>query len=301
MKRFLLALALLPALAFAGPSDIVTNQRNSTDTSSIPRTVAKPPGTQDGLMGFSGATVLPVHWTIGTGLQISSGSLVALPQAWTDITGKPSFATVATSGNYNDLTNKPSIPAAQVQSDWNAVSAPAAILNKPALFSGAYSALTGIPATFAPSAHTHAASDIVSGTLATARIPALAISQTTGLQTALDGKYPIPTGTTAQYVRGDGTLATFPVARRIETYSGTTNASGQITVTYGTAYPTAPVVQPPAPAAANQVWTTVSSTTTGFTLQLNQRNTVTLLSIEVLLGATVPVAGTTAKILVVAE
>jgi hypothetical protein len=49
------------------------------------------------------------------------------------------------------------------------------------------------------------------------------------------------------------------------------------------------------------VWTTVSSTTTGFTLQLNQRNVVTLLGLEVLLGATVPVVGTTAKILVVAE
>ena len=31
--------------------------------------------------------------------------------AWGDITGKPSFATVATSGSYNDLSNKPSIPS----------------------------------------------------------------------------------------------------------------------------------------------------------------------------------------------
>ena len=31
--------------------------------------------------------------------------------AWDDITNKPTFATVATSGNYNDLTNKPSIPS----------------------------------------------------------------------------------------------------------------------------------------------------------------------------------------------
>jgi hypothetical protein len=29
--------------------------------------------------------------------------------AWTDVTGKPNFATVATSGSYNDLTNKPTI------------------------------------------------------------------------------------------------------------------------------------------------------------------------------------------------
>lgn len=118
---------------------------------------------------------------------------------------------------------------------------------------------------------------------------------------ALAGKFNTPTGTTAQYIRGDGSLATLPVARRIETYAGVTNASGQIVVTYGTAYPVTPVVQPPAPALANQVWTTVSSTTTGFTLQLNQRNTVTLLSTEVLLGATVPVAGAAVTVLVVAQ
>lgn len=58
--------------------------------------------------------------------------------------------------------------------------------------------------------HTHAASDIVSGTLADARIPALAISKTTGLQAALDAKFNTPSGTTAQYVRGDGSLATLP-------------------------------------------------------------------------------------------
>jgi hypothetical protein len=29
---------------------------------------------------------------------------------WSGVTGKPDFATVATSGSYNDLTNKPTIP-----------------------------------------------------------------------------------------------------------------------------------------------------------------------------------------------
>lgn len=42
-----------------------------------------------------------------------------------------SLAAVATSGSYNDLSNKPTIPAAQVQSDWNAVSGMGVILNKP--------------------------------------------------------------------------------------------------------------------------------------------------------------------------
>jgi phage-related tail fiber protein len=89
--------------------------------------------------------------------------------AWSDITGKPSFAIVATSGSYNDLLNKPTIPAAQVSSDWNATTGVAQILNKPTipdaqvnsdwnattgvaeilnkpdLFSGDYNDLTGKP------------------------------------------------------------------------------------------------------------------------------------------------------------
>lgn len=44
-----------------------------------------------------------------------------------------SLATVATSGDYDDLINKPTIPAAQVNSDWNAVSGVAQILNKPTI------------------------------------------------------------------------------------------------------------------------------------------------------------------------
>lgn len=43
------------------------------------------------------------------------------------------LSTVATTGNYNDLSNKPTIPAAQVNSDWNASSGVAQILNKPTL------------------------------------------------------------------------------------------------------------------------------------------------------------------------
>lgn len=105
---------------------------------------------------------------------------------WNNVSGKPTsftpsahthttadvngLATVATSGSYNDLTDKPTIPSAQVNSDWNATSGSAQILNKPTLFSGNYADLTDKPSTFAPSAHTHA------------------ISEVTGLQTELNGK-----------------------------------------------------------------------------------------------------------------
>lgn len=60
-----------------------------------------------------------------------------------------SLATVATTGDYDDLTNKPTIPAAQVNSDWNAESGVAQILNKPSLSavatSGDYDDLTNKP------------------------------------------------------------------------------------------------------------------------------------------------------------
>lgn len=36
---------------------------------------------------------------------------ISISTAWNDITGKPSFATVATSGSYNDLIDKPSVMA----------------------------------------------------------------------------------------------------------------------------------------------------------------------------------------------
>lgn len=254
---------------------------------------------------------------------------VATSNAYADLTGKPAIpaAQVASdwnattglaailnkpnlfSGAYSDLTGKPTIPAAQVPSDWSATSGPAAILNKPVLFSGAYSALTGVPSSFTPSAHSQPWSTItatpttLSGYGITDGLTASALGSyatTSALNSALAGKYNTPTGTASQYVRGDGTLATLPTARRVETYTGTTNAQGQVTVVYPTAFAAAPVVQPPAPAVASQVWTTVSSTATGFTLQLNQRNSINLLNTDLLLGATVPVVGTVAQFLVVA-
>ena len=56
-----------------------------------------------------------------------------LSTALADYTPTANLAAVATSGDYDDLLNKPSIPAAQVNSDWNAVSGVAQILNKPTI------------------------------------------------------------------------------------------------------------------------------------------------------------------------
>jgi hypothetical protein len=198
VKRLLALLILIPALAMAGPNDIVATQRNAADTGLAPaRLVTAPTGGSNAVMGYNGTTNLPVHWLVGGGLGVSSGALVALPQAWASITGKPTFATVATTGSYADLSGLP------------------------ALFNGAYGSLSGIPSTFAPSAHTQAWNTITATpttlggygiidgvTSSTLGSYATTASVTTGLAT----KFNAPGGTTAQYVRGDGSLATLPVA-----------------------------------------------------------------------------------------
>jgi len=77
----------------------------------------------------------------------------------------------------------------QVNSDWNASTGVAAILNKPSLFSGAYADLTGTPSTFAPSAHasSHASGGSDALTLASSQITGLASVATSGSAADLTG------------------------------------------------------------------------------------------------------------------
>lgn len=99
--------------------------------------------------------------TVG-GVSVLSNKVAVIPALfdgnYDSLTNKPdlsvyalssSLSTVATSGSYDDLSNKPTIPAAQVNSDWNASSGVAQILNKPTLStvatSGSYNDLTDKP------------------------------------------------------------------------------------------------------------------------------------------------------------
>ena len=52
---------------------------------------------------------------------------ISVDTAWDDITGKPNFATVATSGNYNDLVNKPNLATVATTGNYNDLS------NKPSI------------------------------------------------------------------------------------------------------------------------------------------------------------------------
>jgi hypothetical protein len=78
--------------------------------------------------------------TGGGGGSVSWGDIVGtltnqtdLQNALNDKADTASLAAVATSGDYDDLLNTPTIPAAQVNSDWNAVSGVEQILNKPTI------------------------------------------------------------------------------------------------------------------------------------------------------------------------
>ena len=95
-----------------------------------------------------------------------------------------SISAVGFSNDYNDLDNLPTIPAAQVNSDWNATSGVAEILNKPTLTNGT---VTSVGLTM-PSAFSVANSPITSSG-----------------DIAVTGA-----GVVSQYVRGDGSLANFP-------------------------------------------------------------------------------------------
>lgn len=90
-----------------------------------------------------------------------------------------------------------------------------------------------------------------------------------------------------------------PTLKRIETYTGTTDANGLITVTYPTPFNAIPNVQPGPVPSSDMVWAIVSSTVNGFIIRLVQRAVVTLLATQLLLGTVTNVAGSAAQVLVV--
>lgn len=89
------------------------------------------------------------------------GYLTSVPaQTWASITGKPTFAAVATSGSYNDLTNKPTIPSA-----YTLPTASSTVLGGVKIGSGISISSGVISATYtsvgaAAASHTHTASQV---------------------------------------------------------------------------------------------------------------------------------------------
>lgn len=96
------------------------------------------------------ASTISDSTTIGRQLMTAASALDARNSigagdgAYEDLSGKPTLF----DGAYASLSGKPTIPAAQVQSDWEALTGLGAVLHKPTLFSGAYADLSGKPTLF---------------------------------------------------------------------------------------------------------------------------------------------------------
>lgn len=130
------------------------------------------------------------------------------------------LATVATSGDYNDLSNLPTIPAAQVNSDWNAVGGVAEILNKPTIpvnlddlgDVNAPSPTNGQVLAFnSTSGDWEAITPASGGSVTSVGLTMPSAFTVSGSPVTTAGTLAVSgAGTTDQYIRGDGTLANFP-------------------------------------------------------------------------------------------
>lgn len=134
MKKLIMVLALLSPMCFAAPYDILINQRNIADTATLPLIAPSPGVRNTGLVGFSSEGKVTT-FKIGPSFMVYDGYINSASN-WINVTDKPIFAPVATSGNYADLSNKPTIPDAQVSPDWNATDGPSKIFNKPSTLAG---------------------------------------------------------------------------------------------------------------------------------------------------------------------
>jgi len=96
-----------------------------------------------------------------------------------------------------------------------------------------------------------------------------------------------------------GLPGTNGISKRIEAYTGITDANGLYTITYATPFLVVPNAQPEPPAVANYTWVKVTSTTTGFSLRMIQRASLTVLGLELLAAQFTNVVGAAARVLVV--
>jgi hypothetical protein len=100
-------------------------------------------------------------------------------------------------------------------------------------------------------------------------------------------------------VSGVSQILNKPTLKRIETYLGTTDGSGNYTVTYSSAFSVTPDVQPQIQVASvTQAVRITATSTTGFTIQVTNRAVTTLLGIDLISGTSTPVSGASVGVLV---
>lgn len=186
MKKLLLAAVMLfgAAGALAGPNDIAFMQRNPTDTGYITRIPATPTDGSSTLFMFNGSNKQAGYARLGAGLAYDGVTLSAIGA--TGATGPAGAKGDTGATGATGPAGRDGAPASQAWAD---------ITGKPTTLTG-YGITDGVVASQ------------LTGYATTAQLAGYATSAQ--LASGLAGKFNTPTGTTAQYVRGDGSLATLP-------------------------------------------------------------------------------------------
>lgn len=223
MKKILstfLILAGFAQAAIAGPNDFIFMQRNALDNGNIQRVLASPVTT--GFFTYNATTKLGGYTTIGAGLILDSGVLSAT------------------------LTPGPQGPAGQNGTNGtNGIDgAPGAKGDKGDPGTTDWSGITNKPTTIAGLGITDAVNQSALSGYAT----------TAALSSGLAGKFNVPSGTAAQYVRGDGALAT------LDAYPASANPAGYLTSISQAQVTSALGITPVSQAGARSA---ISLTTTG--------------------------------------
>ena len=131
-----------PASMITGLATVATSgsYNDLTNKPTIPAAYNLPVANQNTLGGIK----------VGAGLSITTDGILSATGGgtadsveWANVLGKPTFATVATSGSYNDLTDKPTIPTAYTHPDTH----PASMITglSTVATSGSYADLTNKP------------------------------------------------------------------------------------------------------------------------------------------------------------
>lgn len=158
--------------------------------------------------------------------EFTAGSATSVP--WSGVTGKPTFATVATSGSYNDLTNKPTIPSLSGYATQNWVS------SQGYLTSVSWNTITGKPSTFTPSAHNQASNTITALTGYTKGTSTADLAVTDTLNTAL-GKLECQIATKTSNT-GTVTSVKMTVPTGLSVSGSPITTSGTLALTYASGY-----------------------------------------------------------------
>lgn len=238
------------------------------------------------------STAIVMYQPIGNYYPLSgnpSNFLTSVPvQSWSSITGKPAFATIATSGLYSDLTGQPTNLSSFTNGPGYITVVPAqawvSITGKPsfglAATSNLYSDLTGLPSIPASQVNTDWSS--ASGVSQILNKPTLQNLTAGGnisiASNAINNTAPdqVVTLTGSNGLIISGTYPNFAISKkRQETYTGTTVTAGTYTVTYATSYSATPNVQFQINGGTNKQTILLSSSTpSGFTVYVQARTDV---------------------------